>query len=272
MGDLGIFGFSNYRDYLSMRLGGEGSRTGLKKRAAEAMDVHTTLVSQVLKGHCELSLEQAEKLNKFLNHTSEEASFFLLLILRDRAGTTTLKKRFETQIEEMKGKRLNLTSRVPKEREISIKDQERFYSSFLYSAIHVLSSIPRFNKVTELSRALGVADQDVQAAVDFLKRLDVVKEKDGVLTPGTRHVHLGASSQFVTNHHLNWRLKAVERIRQDPKEDLHYSGALSLSEDDVFEIKEILVNSIAKSTKVAMQSKEETAYVFCLDFFRLNHE
>lgn len=66
-------------------------------------------------------------------------------------------------------------------------------------------------------------------------------------------------------------LKAIEKIRENPHADLHYSGALSLSEEDVFKIKDIFASAIARSTQIATQSPEEVAYVLCADFFALNY-
>jgi uncharacterized protein (TIGR02147 family) len=265
----GIFHYKTYRDYLNDRLGSHGLRSGLKKRAAETLQVHTSLISQILRGSCDLSLEQAEKMNAFLGHSDEEARYFLLLLLKDRSGTTALRNRFEGQIEELKVIRLDLSKRVAKEKEISEADQERFYSSYLFAAIHVLSSIPRLSKVSELSRLLGASEAEVQRAIDFLKRLKLVVEKQGHLSPGIRHVHLGSKSRFISNHHLNWRLKAIDKIRENAQLDLHYSGAMSLSEEDVLKIKEILAKAISEATEVAVSSKESVAYVMGLDFFKL---
>lgn len=265
--DLGIYGYKKYQDYLAVRLGGQGTRTGLKKRAAESLGVNTTLISQVLHGSCDLSLEQAERMNVFLSHSDDEADYFILLVLWGRAGTATLKKRFASQIDVLREKRVNISARVTNDKTISPEDQQRFYSSFIHSAIHVCSSIPKYNKANELSRLLGVSELEVQKALDFMKKIGVVTLRDGHIFPGTNHVHLSKDSLYIINHHLNWRLKAIDQIRKNPKEGLHYSGAVSLSEEDVLVIREILVGAISQATKIAVKSKEEAALVLCVDFY-----
>src|ERR1700758_4028313 len=107
-----IWDHTNYRQYLLARLGEEGSRTGLRKKLAEAIPVHTTFVSQVLKGRAEFSLEQGEAVNAFLEHTEDEGEYFLLLLMQDRAGSGKLKSRFERKIQLMRDERLNIKKRV----------------------------------------------------------------------------------------------------------------------------------------------------------------
>ena len=103
-----IWEFTNYREYLAQRLGLEGSRTGLRKKLAAAIPVHTTFVSQVLKNRTDFSLEQAESINTFLEHSDDEGEYFILLILKDRSENNKLKKRFEKKIQLMRDERLNI--------------------------------------------------------------------------------------------------------------------------------------------------------------------
>lgn len=263
-----IFEHSNYRDYLKKRLG-DGQRLGLKKQAANALSVHTTLISQVLSGNCELSPEQSENMSRFLGHTEDEADQFLWLVLRERAGSLALRRRLERQIDAQKAKRLNLSERVKDRARVSETDKERFYSTYLHAAIHVLVSIPGLQTRSALAHTLGVPQAKIADAVDFLSRIGVIKEIAGKLRPGAQHIHLNSSSKHIVRHHLNWRLKTMERIGEAAAQDLHYSVAVSLSESDVVRIKEMLLKTLADFSKVVSDSKEETAYVYCFDFFEL---
>lgn len=160
-----------------------------------------------------------------------------LVVLKSRAGTIPLKKRMQQQIDEIRKKQSEISHRVAKEKTISDEDQERFYSSYIFAAIHVLSSIPEFSTISKMALALGRPEIEISRAVDFLLDLGVLKQKEGKLAPGSRHVHLPPQSPRIVSHHLNWRFKAIEKIRENPRGDLHYSGAMSLSEQDVLKIK-----------------------------------
>ena len=61
----------------------------------------------------------------------------------------------------------------------------------------------------------------------------------------------------------------MERIGESASRDLHYAVAVSLSESDVKKIKEMILKNLSAISKVVSASKEETAYVYCFDFFEL---
>ncbi len=264
-----IWKFQNYREYLIERLGGEGSRTGLRKKLAAAIPVHTTFVSQVLNGRNELSLEQAEAVNTFLEHTEDEGEFFILLVLKDRSGNLKLKKRFENKIQKMRDERLNIQKRLKVEDEISLKDKEKFYSSSIYGAIHVLSSIPQFQTVEALAEATRLSKPRMREIVEFMIRIGVLKNSNGKIISGSQHIHLGTDSELILKHHANWRQHTISNLQFLDQDDLHYSSCLSLSQTDAFKIKESILANLKSNIDVIGQSKEEVAYVMCLDFYKL---
>ena len=265
---MNVFEYTSYRNYLKIRLG-DGQRLGLKKQAAEALRVHTTLISQILSEKCEISLEQAEDMNRFLGHTEDEGDYFISLVLKDRAGTSALKKRLERQAKLQREKRLKLSERMKGRDQISEDDKERFYSTYLHGAVHVMSSIPGFQTRAALAKAFGATASQIAEAVDFLLRLGVLKEVDGKLSPGQNHIHLESGSRHIVKHHLNWRLKSIEKINEAPQKDLHYSVVFSLSKNDAEKIQEMILKKLEEISKVVAASPEETAYVYCFDFFEL---
>lgn len=264
-----IWNFVDYRPYLMEKLGPEGSRTGLRKQLAEAIGVHTTFVSQVLKEKGDFSLEQAESINQFFSHTADEGDYFLLLIMKDRAGTKELKNRFLTKIEAQRKERLSIKKRLEVDHEISAQERERFYSNVFYGAIHVLSSIPEMRQVEKMATALKLPREQVQEMVDFLLKLGILTTKNDHLVPGSQHMHLGNDSATVLKHHSNWRLHTLQNLRFVQPENIHYSACLSLSKDDAFKIKELLLSELKSHLKIVEKSAEETAYVYSFDFYPL---
>lgn len=264
-----IWEFTGYRDYLTARLGPDGSRTGLRKQLAAAIPVHTTFVSQVLKGRTEFSLEQAEAINTFLGHTDDEGEYLILLILKDRATNEKLRKRFAAKIQAMRDERLNIKSRLETTDSISAKDREKFYSSAIYGAIHVLAAIPGFGTIEALADATKLARSRVREIVDFMIRIGVLKEEDGQISSGTNHVHLGNDSELILKHHTNWRYHTISNLQFLDCDDIHYSACLSLSVEDAFKLKESILANLKQNVDVVSKSKEEIAYVMCFDFYKL---
>ncbi len=264
-----IWDCTTYREYLISQMGGEGTRSGKRKELAHQIGVHTTFVSQVLTGRAELSLEQGEAINHYLAHTEDESEFFLQLIMMERAGSAALKRRFKQKVDQLRQERLNIGRRVRAKGSISEKDRERFYSSHIYGAIHVLASIQRFRDAKALSAALHIPVSRARELIDFLVHIGLLSEADGKIKPLSNHVHLSNDSETVLKHHSNWRMHTLNRLRLREPQDLHYSACLSLSRDDAFKIKESLLESLKKNLKVVEASPEETAYVYNMDFYPL---
>lgn len=264
-----IWEFTHYRDYLTEKLGPEGSRTGLRKKLAEAIPVHTTFVSQVLKGRTEFSLEQAEAVNSFFEHTDDEGEYFILLILKDRSTNEKLKKRFEKKMQMMRDERLNIKARLDSTDSIAMKDRERFYSSAVYGAIHVLVAIPQFGSIEALAEATKLSRSRVREIVDFMIRVGVLKENSGKIETGTNHIHLENDSELILKHHTNWRYHTISNLQFLDRDDVHYSACLSLSVEDAFKLKESILANLKQNVDVISKSKEEVAYVMCFDFYKL---
>ncbi|MBK9040582.1 MAG: DUF4423 domain-containing protein [Bdellovibrionales bacterium] len=264
-----VWEFLSYRAYLISRLGPEGSRSGSRKELAAAIQIHTTYVSQVLKGKAEFSLEQAEAINTFFGHTEEEGEYFILLLLQDRAGSSKLKKRFESKIQKMRDERLNISKRLNVDNAISEKDREHFYSSAVYGAAHVLCSLPNYRTVPSLAEALRLPRVRVAEIVEFLLRIGVLKSEKDLLLPGPRHVHLGNESEMILKHHINWRMHCISNLQFLNKEDLHYSACLSISHDGAFRVKEAILDTLKKTVSIVGESKVETGYVLNFDFYKL---
>jgi len=265
-----VFQFTNYRSYLSAKLGEVGHRTGERLKASKSIGCHSTYISQVLNEKIHLSLEYAEGLNKFLQHSADESDFFLLLLQRDRAGTTALKDRLSKMIHGYLEKRKIISSRLDSLTNISVDEQSRFYSDWIYTAIHVLVSIPKFQNVDEVAQTLGLSRQMVVVAVEFLKSIGVVTTVGNRIKPGPQHIHVGTNSLHLANHHANWRFHSVRSVNNPQLDDVHFSSVLSLSEFDADYLREKLLKELEGDIKYVKASKEEVAYVYNFDFYKLN--
>lgn len=226
-------------------------------------------MSQVLKGRADFSLEQAEAVNTFLSHSDDEGEYFMLLLLKDRAGSEKLRTRFEKKIQLMREDHFNIKKRLLSSESISAKDRERFYSSSIYGAIHVLAAIPDYRSVEALAKIVRLSQGQVREVVDFMAKIGVLKDENGKISPGTNHVHLGTDSELILKHHCNWRLHTIANLQFLDRDDVHYSACLSLSKEDAIKVKESILNNLKQNIDTIAKSKEETAYAMCIDFYKL---
>lgn len=265
-----IFEYLSYRKYLRDRLEALGPRSGLKRKAADFLNVHTTFISQVVLEKADFSLDQCELMNQFLKHNEEESEFFIDLQIYERAGEKNLKKRFERKIKEKQVARSqikrSLTSATISE--LSANDQDKFYSSYIYGLIHVLVSIPNFRTEEKLIEATGMPHKIISEAIDFLLKIGVIKKQGHQLVHGPQHVHLNKGSKNIWRHHANWRMATLQKYDFGEPTDLHYSLAFSCSEQDAHTIRELILTQLETINKKITSSKEESAYIYCFDFYK----
>src|SRR6185437_2114301 len=96
-----VFDFRSYKEFLFWYVDGASKSRGARTQLAAHAGCQSAYISQVLNGAAHLSLEQAEKISRGIGQTSEEGTYFLLLIQHDRAGTPSLKSHFSNQIQEI---------------------------------------------------------------------------------------------------------------------------------------------------------------------------
>ncbi|MDG0814904.1 TIGR02147 family protein [Bdellovibrio svalbardensis] len=263
-----VFKFSHYRPYLRARLEAAGAR-GSKAQVAIIMGVQATYVSQVLQESAHLSLEQAEAANIFFKHTTQEAHYFLLLVQKDRAGTKTLREYFQKQMEDILKSRLVLTERLGKTQQLEDKDRSWYYSSWIPSAVHIATTIPTLRTVERIAEALQVSSEKIVETLEHLEAIGLVRKEGFEFHPGQQEIRLGKDSHYILKHHTNWRLQAMQSLERERLNELHYSGVVSLSTQDVVKIKDLLLESIKNSISVIKESKEEQLFCLTMDFFDL---
>jgi uncharacterized protein (TIGR02147 family) len=254
-----IFDYRDYKSYLSDRSIESGLRSGFKSGLANACGCNSACISNVLRGNAHLSAEQANSASFYLKLTPDEMHYFLLILQRARAGTTSLRAYFDVQ------KRLGMKERLSK------SDQAKYYGSWFYAAVHVALSIPRLSRSEEaLAEYLGLSIATVKKTLDFLVTTGLAVYSSGRYTIGERHLHLGKNSENIKKHHQNWRIKVLHSLENDGEQELHYSSAVTLSRDDAFKVREILLSAIKNSVDLIVKSPEEDVFALIVDFIALS--
>ena len=264
-----VFTYQDYKPYLQAWIESQPSRgRGLKTKLALAMGCNTAYVTHVLSGTAHLSLEQAERASGVLGHTDEEKSFFLLLLQYSRAGTKTLREFLKRQIDQAVERHFNLKDRLDFQKSLSLEDQATYYSSWHYSAILVSLSIPELQTPSALSQHFGISRNSVKVALDFLTSRGLAATDGGKFRTWPVSIHLGVDSPHLNKHHMNWRVRAMNSLSDERRENLHYSSVISISQADEPKIRAVLVKAIEEVRGIVKNSKEDSVYAYTLDFFR----
>ena len=260
-----VFEQSDYKVYLN-EIAHERGR-GEKSRLAEALRCHVAYVSQVLNGAPHLSLEQADLLNLYLAHSDDEADFFLLLVSQARAGSASLRKRYEAKIRLALEARATLDQRLKSPKLLPAESQATYYRAWYFSAIHLLISIPEFQTKERLASQLGLPLPLVARALDFLVASGLAVFVKGRYQTGQVALHLKNDSPWIARHHESWRLQAIRAIERRDPIDLHYTSVVSMSVEEAPQVRKVMVEAIERIRAIVKESPEKGAFCYLMDFF-----
>lgn len=263
-----VFLFTSYRAFISHKLA-ENQKRGMKSDLAKSVGCHLAYISQVLKGATHFTLEQASGICKFFSLNEDETDYFILLVSFERSGTEELRKYYQRKIAEILAKRAKINSRLKVDKELTSEEENKYYSSWYYIAIDVLTSIPNFQTVENISKYLKIDSEYVSKYLYFLTQIGVVKKNGERFEVGTTRMHLSPTSHLISKHHTNWRIKAISSMESPKQDSLHFSTVYSFSKSDQNKLKEMILKLVENMEPLILESPAEIAYCFSFDFFQV---
>lgn len=266
-----IFNFADYKHFLwyFIELQPKKGR-GQVKAISECLEIDPSQVSQVLSGSKEFTEEQALLIAGYAGLNELETDYFLTLIKIERAGSKTLKDYYIKKCEKLKESSLNIKERFNQDRILTDFDKSIFYSSYLYSAVRLSTAIGLGQTISEIADRFEIPRQRATAIMSFLTETKLCEEKDGKYILGTQHTHVERGSPFLSRHHQNWRVKALEKMDSISDQELQFTGPASISKEDFHAIRELLVESVSKFVDKAKKSEASDVACLLIDWFWLN--
>ncbi len=268
-----IFDYQNYRDCLKDLLSQtnkDGSK-GVLTALAKAINVHSSLLSMILSGKRDLSAEQAFDVCQYFELTPLESDYFTLLVQQERAGTKRLKVHLKKKLMQLQQQSKLLKSKVSDLRNLTNEEQSVFYSSWLYSAIHLYCGISANGKsLAEISYEFKRPRAKVTEILEFLCRTQLLKEEHGLYVVTEKSTALGLDSPHLVRHHQNWRNRSLLRIDDLTENELMVTAPFSISRGDFMKIRELMMETVKKSTKIIHASQEELLACLNIDLFYVN--
>lgn len=240
---------------------------GLYSKLATYLNTSSVVISQIFRGHKDLSLDQALLVSQFFNFTQLEQDYFLLLVGRDRSANHKLREYYDGKIQKLRIEADDLKKRVPVKAELPEEAKQIFYSDWTYSAIRMAVGLPSINSVEDLMKHFKMNYTDIKKKVDFLLEYGLIKKNGESLDFGLQSTHLSNTSPLINQHRQNWRLKAISKMGSPENKDLFYVGPMVLSEELANEMREELLKLISNMTKKIAESKNEKTFCLNIDFF-----
>ncbi|MBL7556052.1 MAG: TIGR02147 family protein [Bdellovibrionaceae bacterium] len=265
---MNVFEFRDYKVFLNhwIKEHPKGGRGQLKKMA-DYVGVSTTLISQVLKADKHFSMETAAEITEYIGLNNKETEYFLLLIEHQRAGAFKLKKILEKRLEREQSAGAQLKNRLKTDRQLSDDEKMQFYSSWMYSAIRILSAVPEMIDAKTISERLNIPLGLTSEIINFLLEKNLCVIENNKLTYGAYRTHIGKDSPFAVKHHQNWRLKGFQPMELRRDEDLFFTQPMALSKDAAEKIRLMLPGIIEQLHSIGGPSESEVVRCLNIDWF-----
>lgn len=265
-----IYEYSDYKKYVTrwiyqLPARGRGEHT----RIAKLLNIHTTMVTHILKGKSHLTMEQSLKLSSHLGLNELEKDYFITLVHYNRASDKDTQKYCMEKLHDIRQKAMNLTNRLEIKNELSESDRAFYYSSYLYSMVRLLTAIDRFQDIPSIAAELDLPMNKIKRVIDFLLSRNLCTEVNGKIKFGDVSTYVEASSPLSHRHHLNWRYKTQQQFENIREEDLVFTFPTVINEDCAKEIREKLVQSIEEIKKVSLPSPSKELYILNVDWMKM---
>jgi uncharacterized protein (TIGR02147 family) len=265
-----IYDFSDYKSYLKAQIHAFPNRgRGEMTRIAKALDIHTTMVTHVLKGKQNFTLEQTLKLAEHWALNELETEFLVALVNLDRAGDRRAKSFCQKRVEELRARARDLSVRLETKNELSESDRAEYYSSWVYTYLRLLSAIDGYSSAQAMAKKTGLPLATVRRVLEFLISHGLCREESGRVSYGAVKTYLESSSPLVVAHHLNWRRKTSECFDHLRGEDLVFTYPVVLAEKEFLVVREHLVRFIEEFKQVVSPSPSEELYCLNLEWLRM---
>lgn len=262
------FSYKDYKEFVTFLIK-NGKGRGEFSRIAAYLKVSNVLISQVFKGHKELSVEQGIKLAEYYGFSEIETKYFINCLSYNKAGNQQLKSYYEKEMFEIAKRSKQIASRVTTQRQLTDEEKARYFSDWVNSAIHLSCSLPFINTIQDLSLYLGLAEEKIDESLQFLLAAGLVERKSGELVTGTIYIHLEKTSPYLIQHHRNWRLLSSLKATNIQAYEVMYTAPMVISKKLAEELYTKILYFIQNVVKSTESCADEEIWNLNIDFIKL---
>lgn len=274
MAYISVYEFSDYKKFILHWIEQTPNRgRGQRIKLAAALGCQTPFITHVLSGDYHLSIEQAEACSRWLGLGGDDAEYFMLLVLKQRSSTKSSSDFFQKQLTQKKVEHNILQKRIQVEQGLAPEIQNQYYSHWDYAAVHMALLNPESRTAEKLEVLLDRSRSRINMILQFLLQAKIIeaenkKGSDARFVVKNSMIHLEKNSPLLRQHHTNFRLKAIDQIRETAADQVHYSGVLSLSQKDFEWVSSQLAQFLEELGKKLKDSPDEDLAVLNFDWFK----
>jgi uncharacterized protein (TIGR02147 family) len=262
---MNLYEYFSYKTYLIDLV----SQTNIKVSAlSEMAGCNRSYFSQMINGKVQLTSDHIINLAEGLDFSELEKEYFITLCLLERSSLINTKDVLEKKLNRLRQKNLVLSKKIKDEgKSFELTDEMKgeYYSSWVYGQIHILTSIEEFQTPESIALKLNISLNSVKKILNRLRDMQLVLKKENNYIHQARNLHIPHISPHNVVNHMNWRMRAIQKVQED--NGIHYTAAFSLSKKDIPVLKAQLLDFIKKQREVIGASGTEEVYCFNCDLF-----
>lgn len=269
---MSLYKHNDIRDYVKELLskrprGGRGEL----QMIAKALGVHSTLISQIMSGMRSFTEDQAHELCGYFELNDIESEYFQLLVQIEKSNTAKYKSFLKNKLALFRQQAEKISKSFTNENELTDAQKSIYFSSWKYSAIRIFCSLDKNGQTLETIMAkFSLTRTKALQMLDFLCDSRLCEKKDDRFHVGQQRVYVDKGSIYFQKHHLNWRLKSLEKSENPTEEDRLYSVILGVAEKDYQKFKNEITQLVSSFSKTLEQVENpDQLVVFNCDLFRV---
>lgn len=263
-----VFDYSDYRVYLIERINENRIYRGYRAQIAEAAGCKKSFISQVLNSSVHLTPDHAAGLTGFWKMEPSEANYFIDLVLYARSGSPSLRKIIKERLDKAKLQQTELSERLQWKTISDPLIQQTYFSSWYWSAIHIIVSVSKFSTTQSIAERLRLSISLVENTLKTLSNWKLIESTPQGWKVLENKIHLGRSASMNEMNHMNWRQRAIENLQKQDSSSLHYSLVFAISHKDYDELREMIMHFLEEAHKKIEPSPCEEIAAFTFDLFK----
>ncbi len=268
-----IFEYSDYSNFLSDWINSRPKKGhGVKFRMAKFIGTVPAQITNTLKKEVHFTPDQAAKIITFLELSNLEGDYFLALVEMARAGSNELRELKKKRLSEIKKKVVTPESLPRAEKyQFSQEDIKIYFESWYYTAIEILTQIPKYQTIPAICGYLNLPKGKVLNILNFLVEKGIIKKAGGkyIRDLSFKFETSQMGYTFFKAHHSNWRNRALASLDQKEENNLNLTLVFTLAENDIPRLKDFLTEKVKELYESVEDSPKEEMRCLCIDFFKV---
>lgn len=263
-----IYNLKQYREIIELLL---NKKSGARLRLSQHIGCQAAYLSRVMGHKADLSQDQILLVADFFKLDTDQTEYLVYTLLENRGGNAKSKKFFREKAQQIAERGLQLNKQLRAESKLSTEFEAAYYSSWIYSALHISLLNPKFD-IKNFSEQNGLRWPDVLSALNKLEQIGLIMKKQNRWQVVHTNTHLGANSPWLSRHHINWRMKISEKMTREDLNGLHYTSIASCSKADRERVNQVLIEALQKCRDIIKKSSDEVSFYYGCDLFELTSE